>query len=224
MAAALEALTETARGGPGNLLEKAVDAARAKATVGEISDALEDVWGRHRAETRAVSGVYTAEQGAMSKDVERVRAMCAAFEKNDGRRPRILVAKMGQDGHDRGQKVIASAFADLGFDVDIGPLFATPDEAARQAVENDVHIIGVSSLAASHLTLVPELVAALEKEGRGDIMIVVGGVIPPADYDALFEAGAKAVFGPGTNIAVAAADLLAKLNAEMGYAPKAAAE
>jgi len=160
----------------------------------------------------------------MSKDVERVRALCAAFEKNDGRRPRILVAKMGQDGHDRGQKVIASAFADLGFDVDIGPLFATPDEAARQAVENDVHIIGISSLAASHLTLVPELTAALEKEGRGDIMIVVGGVIPPTDYDALFKAGAKAVFGPGTNIPAAAADLLAKLNAEMGYSPKAAAE
>ena len=223
VAAALQALTAAAGGG-GNLLEKAVDAARAKATVGEISDALEKVWGRHRAETRAVSGVYTAETGAMSKDVDRVRAMCAAFEKNDGRRPRILVAKMGQDGHDRGQKVIASAFADLGFDVDIGPLFATPDEAARQAVENDVHILGVSSLAASHLTLVPELTAALEKEGRGDIMIVVGGVIPPADYDALFKAGAKAVFGPGTNIPKAAADLLAKLNAEMGYSPKAAAE
>ncbi len=172
-------------------------AARAKATVGEISDALEKVWGRHRAESRVISGVYTAEAGAMSKDVERVRAMCAAFEAADGRRPRILVAKMGQDGHDRGQKVIASAFADLGFDVDIGPLFATPDEAARQAVENDVHIIGVSSLAAGHLTLVPDLVAALEKEGRGDIMIVVGGVIPPSDYDALFKAGAKAVFGPG---------------------------
>ena len=136
----------------------------------------------------------------MNKDVERVRRMCEAFAANDGRRPRILVAKMGQDGHDRGQKVIASAFADLGFDVDIGPLFATPDEAARQAVENDVHIIGVSSLAAGHLTLVPDLTAALEKEGRGDIMIVVGGVIPPADYPALFAAGAKAVFGPGTNI------------------------
>jgi len=161
-----------------------------------------------------VSGVYSAESGAMSKDVERVRAMCAAFEKNDGRRPRILVAKMGQDGHDRGQKVIASAFADLGFDVDIGPLFATPDEAARQAVENDVHIIGVSSLAASHLTLVPELTAALEKEGRGDIMIVVGGVIPPQDYPALTEAGAKAIFGPGTPIAEAAIDLLKKLGAE----------
>jgi methylmalonyl-CoA mutase len=223
VAGALAALTEAARSG-GNLLEKAVDAARAKATVGEISDALEKMWGRHRAETRAVSGVYSAESGAMSKDVERVRAMCAAFEKDDGRRPRILVAKMGQDGHDRGQKVIASAFADLGFDVDIGPLFATPDEAARQAVENDVHIIGISSLAASHLTLVPELTAALEKEGRGDIMIVVGGVIPPADYDTLNKAGAKAVFGPGTNIPKAAADLLAKLNAEMGYSPKVAAE
>ena len=147
-------------------------------------------------------------------------AWCEAFEKNDGRRPRILVAKMGQDGHDRGQKVIASAFADLGFDVDIGPLFATPDEAARQAVENDVHIIGVSSLAAGHLTLVPELKAALEKAGRGDIMIVVGGVIPPADYDALFAAGAKAVFGPGTNIPEAAADLIEKLNVQLLYSPQ----
>ena len=224
VAAALAALTETARSGAGNLLELAVDAARAKATVGEISDAMEKVWGRHRAESRAVSGVYTAEAGAMNKDVDRVRRMCEAFAADDGRRPRILVAKMGQDGHDRGQKVIASAFADLGFDVDIGPLFATPDEAARQAVENDVHIIGVSSLAAGHLTLVPDLTAALEKEGRGDIMIVVGGVIPPADYHALFAAGAKAVFGPGTNIPVAAADLLDKLNAELGYGPKAAAE
>ena len=162
--------------------------------------------------------------GSMAKDVERVRRMCAAFADADGRRPRILVAKMGQDGHDRGQKVIASAFADLGFDVDIGPLFATPDEAARQAVENDVHIIGVSSLAAGHLTLVPDLTEALRKEGRDDIMIVVGGVIPPSDYDILFKEGAKAVFGPGTNIPVAAADLLDKLNAQMGYGPKVAAE
>ena len=222
--AALKSLTETARAGDGNLLQRAVAAARAKATVGEISEAMEQVWGRHRAETRVVSGIYSAEAGATSKDVERVRRMCAAFEAADGRRPRILVAKMGQDGHDRGQKVIASAFADLGFDVDIGPLFATPDEAARQAVENDVHIVGVSSLAAGHLTLVPDLTAALEKEGRGDIMIVVGGVIPPADYDTLFAAGAKAVFGPGTNIPKAAADLLDKLNAELGYSPKAAAE
>jgi methylmalonyl-CoA mutase len=224
VAAALDALSETARTGSGNLLDRAIAAARAKATVGEISDAMEKVWGRHRAEARAVSGVYTAEAGAMSKDVERVRSLCQAFEQNDGRRPRILVAKMGQDGHDRGQKVIASAFADLGFDVDIGPLFATPEEAARQAVENDVHIIGVSSLAAGHLTLVPELTAALEKAGRGDIMIVVGGVIPPADYEALSQAGAQAVFGPGTNIPRAAADLIAKLNAQLGYGPRAAAE
>ncbi|HEX2336096.1 MAG TPA: methylmalonyl-CoA mutase [Hyphomicrobiaceae bacterium] len=224
VAATLAALGETARTGEGNLLDRAIAAARAKATVGEISEALEQVWGRHRAEARAVSGVYTAEAGAMSKDVERVRGLCEAFEKNDGRRPRILVAKMGQDGHDRGQKVIASAFADLGFDVDIGPLFATPDEAARQAVENDVHIIGVSSLAAGHLTLVPELTTALAKEGRGDIMIVVGGVIPPADYEALFAAGAQAVFGPGTNIPRAAADLIDKLNAQLGYGPRAAAE
>jgi methylmalonyl-CoA mutase len=224
VAVALGALTETAKSGQGNLLERAVAAARAKATVGEISDAMEKVWGRHRADTRAVSGVYTAEAGKMNKDVDRVRRMAEEFAANDGRRPRILVAKMGQDGHDRGQKVIASAFADLGFDVDIGPLFATPDEAARQAVENDVHIIGVSSLAAGHLTLVPDLTAALEKEGRGDIMIVVGGVIPPADYPALFEAGAKAVFGPGTNIPVAAADLLDKLNKQLGYGPRAAAE
>ena len=155
----------------------------------------------------------------MNKDVGRVQALTDAFEKNDGRRPRILIAKMGQDGHDRGQKVIASAFADLGFDVDIGPLFATPDEVARQAVENDVHIVGASSLAAGHLTLVPELKAALEKEGRPDIMVVVGGVIPRQDYDALYQAGAKAVFGPGTNIPVAAADLIEKLNRALGYGP-----
>ncbi len=224
VAAALDALTEAARSGEGNLLGRAVDAARAKATVGEISDALEKVWGRHRADVRVVSGVYSTEAGAMSKEVDRVRRICAAFEASEGRRPRILVAKMGQDGHDRGQKVIASAFADLGFDVDLGPLFATPDEAARQAVENDVHIIGVSSLAAGHLTLVPDLVAALDKEGRADIMIVVGGVIPPSDYDALHKAGATAVFGPGTNIPAAAADLLEKLNAKLGYGPRAAAE
>jgi methylmalonyl-CoA mutase len=214
--AALTALTEGASSG-GNLLELAVNAARAKATVGEISDALERVFGRHRGEIRAVSGVYRAEAGAMSEQVSRVRALAEAFDKADGRRPRILIAKIGQDGHDRGQKVIASAFADLGFDVDIGPLFSTPDEVARQAVENDVHIIGVSSLAAGHLTLVPELKAALEREGRADIMIVVGGVIPPADYEPLFEAGAKAVFGPGTNIPSAAADLIAKLNEQLGY-------
>ncbi|MFZ1103684.1 MAG: methylmalonyl-CoA mutase [Hyphomicrobiaceae bacterium] len=224
VAAALDALTGTVRTGAGNLLERAVDAARAKATVGEISEAMEKVWGRHRADVRVVSGVYSTEASSMASEVERVRRLCAAFEAADGRRPRILVAKMGQDGHDRGQKVIASAFADLGFDVDLGPLFATPDEAARQAVENDVHIVGVSSLAAGHLTLVPDLVAALEKEGRADIMIVVGGVIPPSDYEALHKAGATAVFGPGTNIPAAAADLLDKLNAKMGYGPRVAAE
>ena len=225
---ALTALTEGARGN-GNLLDLAVKAARAKATVGEISDAMEVVFGRHRADIRAVSGVYRSEAmagkgGKMNPDVTRVIALVEAFEQNEGRRPRILVAKMGQDGHDRGQKVIATAFADLGFDVDIGPLFATPDEAARQAVENDVHVLGVSSLAAGHLTLVPELKAALEAQGRGDIMIVVGGVIPPGDYQAVYDAGAKAIFGPGTNIPQAAADLIEKLNVQLGYAQRSAAE
>jgi methylmalonyl-CoA mutase len=159
----------------------------------------------------------------MSDSMQRVQHLLEAFEAEDGRRPRILVAKLGQDGHDRGQKVIASAFADLGFDVDIGPLFATPAEAARQAVENDVHVIGVSSLAAGHLTLVPEIKAALEKEGRGDIMITVGGVVPPQDYDALKKAGAEAIFPPGTVIAEAAEDLLRKLSARLGHT-RAAAE
>jgi methylmalonyl-CoA mutase len=221
--AALKALTEGARGNS-NLLDLSVEAARVKATVGEISDAMEAVFGRHRAEIRSVSGVYRSEAGSMVKNLSRIEGLVAGFEKNDGRRPRILIAKIGQDGHDRGQKVIATAFADLGFDVDIGPLFSTPEEVARQAVENDVHIVGVSSLAAGHLTLVPELRAALEKEGRGDIMIVVGGVIPPGDYEALFEAGAKAVFGPGTNIAEAAVDLIGKLNAALGYGGAQAAE
>ena len=197
---------------------------RAKATVGEISMALEKVFGRHRAEIRSISGVYKREVGAMSDSVQRVQRMVEAFEEADGRRPRILVAKMGQDGHDRGQKVIASAFADLGFDVDIGPLFATPGEAARQAVENDVHIVGVSSLAAGHLTLVPELRAELEKAGRPDIMIVVGGVIPQQDFEALREAGASAIFPPGTVIADAAAGLIEELNRRLGYVQKNAAE
>lgn len=221
--AALNALTEGAKAN-GNLLALAIDAARAKATVGEISMALEKVFGRHRAEIRSISGVYKREVGTMSDAVKRVQAMVEAFEDNDGRRPRILVAKMGQDGHDRGQKVIASAFADLGFDVDIGPLFATPDEAARQAVENDVHIVGVSSLAAGHLSLVPELKAALTKEGRPDIMIVVGGVIPPQDFPQLYEAGASAIFPPGTVIAEAAENLLNDLNQKLGYVQKSAAE
>ena len=221
--AALDALTEGAKGNA-NLLERAVNAARAKATVGEISMALEKVFGRHRAEIRSISGVYKREVGTMTDSVKRVQAQVEAFEENDGRRPRILVAKMGQDGHDRGQKVIASAFADLGFDVDIGPLFATPAEAARQAVDNDVHIVGVSSLAAGHLTLVPELKKALADAGRPDIMIVVGGVIPPQDFDALLQAGASAIFPPGTVIADAASKLLDELNARLGYVQKSAAE
>ena len=193
------------------------------ATVGEISDAMEEVFGRHQAEIRAISGVYKREGHAM-QGLQKVQAMVETFAKSDGRRPRLLVAKIGQDGHDRGQKVIATAFADLGFDVDIGPLFSTPEEVARQAVENDVHVVGVSSLAAGHLTLVPELHAALTDQGRPDIMIVVGGVIPPDDYDAVYAAGAKAIFGPGTNIPEAAADLIEKLNKQLGYAPAEAAE
>jgi len=213
---ALDALTRSAETGTANLLAGAVAAARAKATVGEISYALEKVFGRHRAEVSAITGVYKAEMGRMDGSMTRIKELIDSFETEHGRRPRILVAKMGQDGHDRGQKVIASAFADLGFDVDIGPLFQTPEEAARQAVENDVHIVGVSSLAAGHLTLVPALRQALEEQGRGDIMVVVGGVIPPQDYPALYEAGAKAIFGPGTPIVQAAIDLLKKLGATAG--------
>jgi len=218
----LNALTKSAEIGEGNLLALAVDAARAKCSVGEISDALEKVWGRHKAEIRAISGVYSGEVGEMSDVVKKVHKLVEAFEANDGRRPRILIAKMGQDGHDRGQKVIASAFADLGFDVDIGPLFQTPAEVARQAAENDVHIIGASSLAAGHLTLVPELKNALKELGREDILIVVGGVIPPQDYDELYKAGAEAIFPPGTVIGEAAMSLLATLNKQLGYASEAA--
>jgi methylmalonyl-CoA mutase len=211
---ALDALTRAAGGGNANLLALSIDAARAKATVGEISSALEKVFGRHRAEIKTISGIYQREAG-MSGDVERVKHLVAAFEETEGRRPRILVAKIGQDGHDRGQKVIATAFADLGFDVDIGPLFATPAEAARQAVENDVHILGISSLAAAHLTLVPELKAELDAQGRGDIMIVVGGVVPPQDCDALRQAGAEAIFPPGTVVTQAAETLLTRLDARL---------
>ena len=208
----LSALTNAADSGEGNLLELAVQAARAKCTVGEISDALEKVYGRHQAVIRSISGVYKTEVGADNEALAKVDRLIKTFEENEGRRPRILIAKMGQDGHDRGQKVIATAFADLGFDVDIGPLFQTPEEAAKQAVENDVHIVGASSLAAGHLTLVPQLRAELDKLGREDIMIVAGGVIPPQDFDKLFEAGAEAIFPPGTVIAEAASDLLEKLN------------
>ncbi len=208
---ALDALTACAEGKGGNLLELAVAAGRARATVGEISYALEKVFGRHQAEIRAISGVYAGEVGEHSKGVESVRARTRAFLEREGRRPRILVAKMGQDGHDRGQKVIATAFADLGFDVDIGPLFQTPEETARAAVENDVHVIGASSLAAGHLTLVPALREALAALGRPDILVVVGGVIPPDDYPALREAGAAEIFGPGTVIADAAISLIDRL-------------
>src|SRR4051812_134244 len=218
---ALDALTRAADRGNGNLLALAIDAARAKATVGEISLALEKVFGRHRAEIKVITGVYKREVG-MSGAVERVRTAVEAFEAAEGRRPRLLVAKIGQDGHDRGQKVIASAFADLGFDVDIGPLFATPQEAARQAVENDVHILGVSSLAAAHLTLVPELKAELAAQGRDDIMIVVGGVVPPQDYEALMKSGAEAIFPPGTVISEAAENLLITLHKRLGHSSEAA--
>lgn len=213
----LAALTWSAESEVGNLLELAIEAARAKATVGEISDALERVWGRHRAPIRAVQGVYGGEMANQDETVEQVRDAVRRFERVEGRRPRILVAKVGQDGHDRGQKVIATAFADLGFDVDIGPMFATPDEAARQAVENDVHVVGVSSLAAGHLTLVPALRNALARHSRDDIMLVVGGVIPPEDYAPLRAAGASKIFGPGTAIPEAALSLLGELAERLGF-------
>ncbi|MDT0266466.1 methylmalonyl-CoA mutase [Streptomyces sp. DSM 44915] len=212
---ALAALTGAAAG-DGNLLEFAVEAARAQATVGEISDALEQVFGRHTGDVRTISGVYRHEAGP-SGTVERARERVERFAEAEGRRPRILIAKMGQDGHDRGQKVIATAFADLGFDVDVGPLFQTPAEVARQAVEADVHVVGVSSLAAGHLTLVPALRGELDEAGRDDIGIVVGGVIPPGDVPALHEAGAVAVFPPGTVIPDAALDLLDHLAAALGH-------
>jgi methylmalonyl-CoA mutase len=218
---ALSALTNAAADkANGNLLELAINAARAKATVGEISDALEAVYGRHQATIRTISGVYSAEAqaGGAVDAIETTRAATVRFEQEQGRRPRILVAKMGQDGHDRGQKVIATAFADLGFDVDVGPLFQTPAEVARQAIEADVHIVGVNSLAAGHLTLVPALREELAKQGRPDILIVVGGVIPPQDYDELRAAGASAIFPPGTVIATAALDLLTILDEQLSHA------
>jgi methylmalonyl-CoA mutase len=225
--AALAELTRaaaaTGRSGPdglgNNLMALAIDAARAKATVGEISDALEKVYGRHQAEIRTISGIYRDEVGTGGSITGLTEAarLVATFAEADGRRPRILVAKMGQDGHDRGQKVIATAFADIGFDVDVGSLFSTPGEVARQAADNDVHVVGVSSLAAGHLTLVPALREALAAVGRPDIMIVVGGVIPPGDFEALYAAGATAIYPPGTVIADAAVSLLHKLAERLGY-------
>ncbi|RLV49999.1 methylmalonyl-CoA mutase [Nocardioides mangrovicus] len=217
----LDALTKAADAGDGaassgNLLALSIDAARAMATVGEISEAMEKVWGRHRAQIRTISGVYKDASGG-SESVAAALAATERFEEDEGRRPRILVAKMGQDGHDRGQKVVVTAFADLGFDVDVGPLFSTPEEVAQQAVDADVHVVGVNSLAAGHLTLVPALKQALADLGRDDIMVVVGGVIPPDDVAKLQEMGATAVFGPGTVIADAALDLLAELSKQLGH-------
>ncbi|HXV24432.1 MAG TPA: methylmalonyl-CoA mutase [Alphaproteobacteria bacterium] len=208
--AALRALTKGAEDPSANMLALSIEAMRARATVGEVSDALEKVFTRHRATTRSISGVYGA---AYTSDEAfgRIREEVGQFEREEGRRPRILVAKLGQDGHDRGAKVIATAFADIGFDVDIGPLFQTPEEAARQAIENDVHIVGVSSQAAGHKTLVPELVRALKAHGAGDILVICGGVIPPRDHDFLKEAGVAAIYGPGTHIPSAAAEILALL-------------
>ncbi len=216
---ALDALTKCAETGDGNLLALSVEAALLRATLGEISDAMEKVVGRHQADILTISGVYSAEYGKDDEidTVERIAAIIRSFEKHEGRRPRILVAKMGQDGHDRGAKVVATAFADLGFDVDVGPLFQTPEETARQAVENDVHIVGMSSLAAGHKTLLPQLVGELKKLGREDILVTCGGVIPAQDYEFLREHGAVAIFGPGTVIPVAAEKLLEELNRRLGY-------
>ena len=213
----LKNLTRAAENNTGNLLELAVDAARVNATVGEITSSLEEIYGRHVANVKTVSGIYASEVGKDNEMTNAVSHLVDNFKNSEGRRPRILIAKMGQDGHDRGQKVIASAFADLGFDVDIGPLFQTPEEVAKQAIENDVHIIGASSLAAGHLTLVPELKKSLISLGRGDIMIVVGGVIPEQDFAELYDAGATAIFPPGTVIAEAAADLVKKLSTSLGH-------
>ncbi len=219
--AALDALTEGASSGA-NLLDLAVKAARAKASVGEISYALEKVFSRHQPKANVISGVYAREAGVDTPLVTRVRSMTQAFEENEKRRPSILVAKMGQDGHDRGQKVIASAFADLGFNVVIGDLFATPEEVAKKAAEANVHVVGVSTMTAGHLTLTPQLRDALKNAGRDDIMMVVGGVIPKQDFDALYEAGASAIFPPGTNIPEAAEKLLEELNIRLGYAQRQA--
>ena len=208
--AALAALTEAARQETGNLLDLAIVAARARATVGEISDALEAVYGRFRAMTHSISGVY----GAAYEDDEEFANMqeeVDAFARDEGRRPRMLVCKLGQDGHDRGARVIATAFADLGFDVDIGPLFQTPEEAVQEALENDVHVIGISSQAAGHKTLVPQVIEGLKNAGASDIIVICGGVIPPQDYDELLAAGVAAIYGPGTNIMVAAKEVLEKI-------------
>ena len=215
--AALDAITSVAESGEGNLMAACIDAARARATVGEMSDAMEKIFGRHKAETQSISGVYgKAYEG--DQMFEGIQGDVAAFAEAEGRRPRLLVAKLGQDGHDRGAKVIATAFADIGFDVDIGPMFATPEECARQAVENDVHAIGISSQAAGHKTLVPELIQQLKAQGAGDVVVIVGGVVPPQDYDMLRAAGVAAIYGPGTNIPEAAGEVLTLIRGEQKQA------
>jgi methylmalonyl-CoA mutase len=211
--AALNAVTRCTETGEGNLLDLSVKAARVRATLGEISDAIEKVWGRYQAMTKTISGIYSSEFGSgEDRVVEQVRRMTDEFAEREGRRPRILVAKMGQDGHDRGSKVIATAYADMGFDVDVGPLFQTPEETARQAVENDVHIVGMSSLAGGHKTLLPKLVEELKKLGREDIIVICGGVVPVQDYEFLYEHGAFAIFGPGTKIPETAIKIMEEVN------------
>ena len=209
----LVALTEAAKSGTGNLLELAVEATRRRATLGEISTALEQAWGRHKATTQTIKGVYESVYKS-DEHYKEIKTKIDTFASEEGRRPRILVVKMGQDGHDRGAKVVATAFADMGFDVDVGPLFSTPDEAAKQAIENDVHVIGVSTLAAGHKTLIPELIKILNEEGAGDIVIVAGGVIPVQDYDFLYKSGVSAIFGPGTNIPKAASEVIDEIRSK----------
>ena len=213
--AALDALTACAEGGAGNLLDLSIRATRLRATVGEISNALEKAWGRHRADTHKVSGVYAAAYDS-AEGWEQLQGEIAAFAESQGRRPRVMIAKLGQDGHDRGAKVVATAFADLGFDVDIGPLFQTPEECARQAIENDVHAVGVSTLAAGHKTLVPAIIAELKKQGGDDIIVFVGGVIPQQDYGFLYESGVQGIYGPGTPIPASAKDVLEHIRKRLG--------
>jgi methylmalonyl-CoA mutase len=227
VSAALAAITNAAKDNSGNLLDLTIKAMRLRATVGEVSDALEQIYGRHRADPQKVQGVYAAAYGQNADGTasnegdtmeywNQLKADIAAFADAQGRRPRVMISKLGQDGHDRGAKVVATAFADLGFDVDMGPLFQTPEECARQAIENDVHAVGVSTLAAGHKTLVPAIIAELRKQGADDIIVFVGGVIPRQDYDMLYEAGVKGIYGPGTPIPVSARDVLSQITKAIG--------
>ena len=214
VAKALAALTEAAENNTGNLLDLAIKAIRLRATVGEVSDALEKVYGRHRADTQKVTGVYAAAYDS-AEGWDKLKIEIAEFAKQHGRRPRVMIAKLGQDGHDRGAKVVATAYADLGFDVDMGPLFQTPEECARQAIENDVHALGISTLAAGHKTLVPAIIAELKKQGADDIIVFVGGVIPRQDYEFLYDAGVKGIYGPGTPIPASAKDVLEHIRQQL---------